>query len=649
MPGLLKSGDTSYDETPKMQLSTQLHRISRFVLPSVFKSRDLDALVARARSGESQWQTASDTELAGAFRSLRSANDHLDATLVNAASLAAVAVHRTMGFSMHDVQLIGALATARGSIIEMQTGEGKTVVSGVAAVIRTAIDKSVHVATTTDYLADRDHAAVQPIFQLLGLRSAALSSDDETEATKRKYQCDIVYGPGYAFGFDYLRDQLRLREFESLTLGRETLQCINGTDIRDHLVQTHHDCIIVDEADSVLIDEAATPLLLSGSETYAESTEAYQHAKHLACKLTIDIDYTADSAERKIELTDAGSQCSYDALKTIGRLQLSRPWTTYVQNALYAQHLLVRDEHYVVKDDAIALVDQLTGRIFDDRTLRGGLHQAVEAKELLEIKPPTRAMARITRQRFFQMYNTVCGMTGTASGSEKELEHFYGTTIVPLPPNVPCKRIHMPTRFFDSWESKSEAILAEVQRLQATRRPILIGTRTIRESHLLCELLRKHNVVCKILNGVQDDDEAQMIAEAGQTESIMIATNMAGRGTDIKLSDESRALGGLHVLATSCNTSHRVDRQLAGRAARQGDPGSCQFFVAADDDVFQRHGQRLSEQIRVAGSKTGESTKDFGGQLYQLQQLIEQVAFGSRCKLVHHDNWMDDIRETMVS
>ncbi|QDT11197.1 preprotein translocase subunit SecA [Planctomycetes bacterium K23_9] len=641
-----------------MQLTTPLHRIGNYLLPSRFKSQDLDTLVAAARRGELQWcesqgddpqeDAVTDKQLADEFAQLRTDDVALDEKMVRAAALGSAAVRRTMGFSMHDVQLKGALATARGAIIEMQTGEGKTVVSGVAAVIRASIDESVHVATTTDYLAERDHEAVEPIFALLGLTSAALSSEDKPEQCKQKYQCDIVYGPGYAFGFDYLRDQLTIREFESLTLGRDTLQCINGTDIRNSLIQTTHPCIIVDEADSVLIDEAATPLILSGSETYAESAEAYTDALHLAFELEVDTDYTIDFRTRQIELTDAGRDRSYDFLKNVGRLDLSRPWTAYVENALFAQYLLVRDEHYVIQEDEIALVDQLTGRIFDDRTLRGGLHQAVEAKETLTINPPTRSLARITRQRFFQMYDTVCGMTGTASGSEAELLHFYKTPIVPLPPNVPCKRIQMPTRFFDSWDSKCKAIVVEVQRLVATRRPILIGTRTIRESVLLSELLGNHGIIGTILNGVQDDDEAQVIAKAGQPESLMIATNMAGRGTDIKLSEESRALGGLHVLATSCNSSHRVDRQLAGRSARQGDPGSCQFFVAADDDLFQQHGEKLSEQIKTAATPTGESPKDFSAHLFALQQMIERVSFDSRCKLVQHDNWMDSIRETMV-
>ncbi|NND99501.1 MAG: hypothetical protein HKN47_19475, partial [Pirellulaceae bacterium] len=618
-----------------------------------FSTNELDDLVTAARVIEESFCDLEDTGLAEAFTTLRSTAASFEdephvSIYIQAAALGGAAVQRTMGFRMHDVQVRGALATARGSIIEMQTGEGKTVVSGLAAVIRAAVDNTVHVATTTDYLAERDHEAVAAIFAILGIRSAVLSLDASPEETQRNYQCNVVYGPGYLFGFDYLRDQLQIRESEELTLGRDVLECINGTSFRESLVQTQHKCIIVDEADSVLIDEAATPLILSGSETFAESTEAYAHAKQLAVELIEDNDFTVDRPQRQIELTDDGRERIYTALREIGRLELSRPWTTYIENALYAEHLLVRDEHYVVRDEEISLVDQLTGRIFDDRTLRGGLHQAVECKEQLKINPPNRSMARITRQRFFQMYDTVCGMTGTASGSEAELEHFYGAPIVPLQPNVPSKRIELPTRFFDCWESKLAAIVDEVQRLRQTRRPILIGTRTIRESVLLDETLREHGIECTILNGVQDEDEAAIISTAGHVGSLMIATNMAGRGTDIKLTPESRELGGLHVLATQRNSSHRVDRQLAGRAARQGDPGSCQFFVAADDDLFQQYGQKFSEQIRTAAQSTGESVRDFSAQLYQLQQMIEQHAYESRRKLVHHDNWMDQIRESMV-
>ena len=595
-----------------------IQRFATQLLPAVFKSDDLDSLVMAARAAEDHSCQLGDDELTSAFADGRRIGDqngeHIDAIFVRAAGLGAAAVQRTMGFRLHDVQIKGALATARGSIIEMQTGEGKTVVSGLAAVIRAAIDRTVHVATTTDYLAERDHESVAAIFNALGLRSAVLSHDAEPDETKSHYQCDIVYGPGYLFGFDYLRDQLRLRQAGELTLGRDVLEMINGTDFSEQLVQTQHHCIIVDEADSVLIDEAATPLILSGSETFSESTEAYTHAKAIANDLVDPDEYTIDLAMRQIALTDAGAENAYKSLRKIGRLELSRPWTTYVENALYAEHLLVRDEHYVVRDEGISLVDQLTGRIFDDRTLRGGLHQAVECKEDLEVKPPNRSMARVTRQRFFQMYDTVCGMTGTASGSEEELEFFYEAKIVPLQPNVPSKRIELPTRFFADWGAKCIAIVDEVKRLRETGRPILIGTRTIRESDLVDQVLQQHAIHCTVLNGVQDADEADIIKEAGKVGSLMIATNMAGRGTDIKLTAESRELGGLHVLATQRNSSARVDRQLAGRAARQGDPGSCQFFVAADDELFTRHGHKLRDQIRAASKHNrvaGESKRDF--------------------------------------
>ena len=648
-----------------MTLATGLQSIAELLPAGIrqafsnkFKSIDLDAAVAQTRNLESEFSQLDALQLKAAFAELRHSaqatspddrpTDDLSFKIL-AAGLGAAAVRRTMGFSMHDVQIKGALATATGSIIEMQTGEGKTVVSGLAAVIRAAVDASVHVATTTDYLAERDHDAVKDIFIALGISSAVLSAEANSHETQQHYQSSIVYGPGYLFGFDYLRDQLLLRDFGELTLGRDVLQRINGTDIQQQLAQTQHHCIIVDEADSVLIDEAATPLILSGSETFDESTEAYPNAATIADNLTVDTHYTIDFAQRQIELTEDGNERSYASLRELGRLQLSRPWTEYVKNALYAQHLLIRNEHYVVREEAVALVDQLTGRIFDDRTLRGGLHQAVECKEQLPINPPTRTKARITRQRFFQLYDTVCGMTGTAAGSEEELQFFYDATIVPLPPNVPNKRIELPTRFFADRDAKFAAIVQEVQRLQATRRPVLIGTRTIRESLALDETLRAVNVQCTVLNGVQDADEADIIHAAGQIGSLMIATNMAGRGTDIKLSKEARQLGGLHVLATQRNSSHRVDRQLAGRAARQGDPGSCQFFVAADDDLFTQHGHKLAEQIRQAGQRDGgESEFDFSVQIFTLQQHIERHSYTSRKSLVHHDNWMDQIRETMV-
>jgi preprotein translocase subunit SecA len=554
-----------------------------------------------------------------------------------------------MGFEMHDVQIQGAFATALGAIIEMQTGEGKTVVSGLAAVLRTALDPSVHVATTTDYLAERDHEGVAPIFNRLGLESAVLVQDANLEQTQAAYQKAVVYGPGYLFGFDYLRDQMAIREAEETTLGRDVLESMNGTNLNDRLAQSDHYCIIVDEADSVLIDEATTPLVLSGSTNSPEPTEAFLQALEVARQLEAEIDFECDLQKRKAHLLSAGQEKIYEALRRIGRIELARPWSTYIEHALYAEYLLVRDEHYVVRNDGISLVDQFTGRIFDDRMLRGGLHQAVEAKEGLEVNPPNRSIARITRQRFFQLYETVCGMTGTVEGSEQELQAFYSADVVRLQPHQPSKRIELPSRFFVDWDSKLKAIVAEIESLAKLRRPILVGTRTIRESHLVDDALRDVGIDAIVLNGVQDANEAAIVSEAGKAGSIMIATNMAGRGTDVKLTEEARQLGGLHVLATSRNVSNRIDRQLAGRAARQGDPGSCQFLLAADDEIFAKYDQKLGNSIASGGNKSGENNRNYSPKVSELQGEIERLGYESRRRLVHHDNWMDKIREVILS
>lgn len=640
---------------------TWLEKIGARFRPSDF-ARDLSCVASDVIANRASYSTLSDKELIDQFSDIAGAcalsEEGFD---LNQAGLLAClvdqAVIREMGFFPHDVQIRGALATAAGNIIEMQTGEGKTIVTAMAAAIRSAFDPSVHVATTTDYLAERDHDTVAPLFNRLGIPSTVLSKKDQPAETKLAYQCRIVYGPGYLFGFDYLHDQMVIRKAAETTLGRTVLEKISGTDLKSQLAQTDHACILVDEADSVLIDEATTPLILSAPSLAAECTpvqrRSFEFARLVGDELREGEDYQVDRVEQTIEIGESGRGHSFRRFNENGRLELERPWDDYVRNALYAKHLLIRDEHYVVIDDALALVDQMTGRIFDDRTLRGGLHQAVEAKEGISITPPNSSVARVTRQRFFQLYDCVGGMTGTATGSEDELNHFYGTDVVPFEPHLPNKRIELPTRFFLNFDQKLGAIIREVSEFRKTGRPLLIGTRTIRESHQVFEALTREEIQCTLLNGIQDADEANIIARAGEKGAIVIATNMAGRGTDIKLTPESRRLGGLHVLATSCNRSARVDRQLAGRSARQGDPGSCQFFVAADDDIFLRFGQRLSHEIIRAASAAGEcdaaDATVFASRLYQLQRLIERHEYETRRKLVRHDRWMDSIREAMVA
>ncbi|MGI9518411.1 MAG: preprotein translocase subunit SecA [Pirellulaceae bacterium] len=615
----------------------------------------LDQYVAAVREIEQQLATRSAANLRSDFLQLRleGQNDtsFRQENFLCAAAYGSEVMRRTLGFRLHDVQIRGALAAASGSIIEMQTGEGKTVVCGLAALIRSVFDQSVHVATTNNYLAERDHDSVCGVFRALGTSSAVIQLGASGSDTRAAYRCQITYGPGYLFGFDYLKDQIKLRDEESLTLGREVLLSIHGRDLGQELAQHLHRSIIVDEADSVLIDESTTPLILSGGVDPTISpqvVEGYRQACRVAEQMQENTHFTLDSIERKVELNDEGQQLAHDELAVLGRLDLRQPWPVYIQNALFAKYLLLRDEHYVVHEDKIKLVDQNTGRIFEDRTLRGGLHQAVQAREEVEIEPPNRTLARITRQRFFQLYDMVCGMTGTAAGSQQELEYFYHSPVVSLDPNRPCKRIELRERYFVDWEAKLRAIAADVRMRAPAQQPVLIGTRTIKESWMVANALKARGVEAVILNGVQDAEEADIVGRAGQLGAITIATNMAGRGTDIKLSQESRSRGGLHVICTQRHTSRRVDRQLAGRSARQGDPGSVQFFISADDDLFARNGKSLAARICRTAGDDGESRTDFAAEIERLQGKIEREQFELRRRLVGHDGWMDQIRETMA-
>ena len=522
---------------------------------------------------------------------------------------------------------------------------------GLASLIRTLFDPCVHVATTNAYLAERDRKEIKPIFDYLSIDSAFIGPESKPEHIRAAYRKQVVYGPGYIFGFDYLRDQLLIRKDEDLSLGREVLEAINGTDLADQLSQTGHFTIIVDEADSVLIDESTTPLLLSGppkEDTSDSALDAYRHALQISQRLNEGEHFQVDSVLRQVALKEPALDKIHEELAQIGRLHLTQPWPKYIENALYAEHFLLRDEHYVVEDDQIKLVDQNTGRIFEDRALRGGLHQALEAKEGVQINAPNETMARVTRQRFFQLYHTVCGMTGTATGSENELEYFYGAPVIPLAPNKPNKRIEMADRYFADWDSKLQAIVKEIKSRQGSGQPILVGTRTIHESNRIGEALAVIGIESTVLNGIQDEDEAEIVSRAGQANSICIATNMAGRGTDIKLTDKSRDAGGLHVICASRHESRRVDRQLAGRSARQGAPGSCQFFVSADDPLLQLHSRRLGQFIESNCDQNGECHLALADKIEQLQSLIEQKKFEQRRQLVQYDNWMNHVRETMV-
>ena len=565
--------------------------------------------------------------------------------MIRAATLFNEAVYRTLKFHLHRVQLAALLAASRGAIVEMQTGEGKSVVTAGIAFLKSLDFPHVHVATTNSYLAQRDFENHQSLFELLQTKSTCLPNDGSLEETQAAYACNVTYGPGYQFGFDFLKDQITLRTERPDALGHTVLSQIHGLDIRDKLLQPHpHYAMVVDEADCVMIDEALTPLILSGPNENQIDPQIYITADQLAKSLVGNEDFIVHPTRRTIELTDQARQKIYEAFGQLNHLAIERPWSEYIRNALQAQHLLQDGEHYVVKDDAVQIVDQMTGRIFPDRSWKNGLHQAVEAKSRVSIKPGNGTQARVTRQRYFQFYRDLCGLTGTATQVTQEFSDSYSCPVVEIPTHRPSLRKALPTRFFTTRTSKWEAIAECVAARNATGQPVLIGTRTIRDSLELEQVLRSLGLEPVLLNGVQDQDEAQIIALAGQKGAITIATNMAGRGTDIKLHQDVVELGGLHVIATEHHASLRVDRQLLGRAARQGQPGSFQFFICAEDPLIANHAPALAKSIERRANNQGECEYDFSNQIQRLQQQLELENYEARQAMVRQDRWLDRVR-----
>lgn len=556
-------------------------------------------------------------------------------------------IRRTQGFLLHSVQIEAALASANGQIIEMHTGEGKTVVTGAAAILRVLVNQHVHVATTNDYLATRDYETLAPAFEMLGIKSGLLPREMNRTNSRRAYEGEITYGPGYQFGFDFLFDQITMRDHNPSQLGRSIVHQLSGFELEQQLVQCHGlDACIVDEVDSVLIDEATTPLILSFESDKKVSELPFQLSLKVAHELLEDEHFRLDFREKQIEFTESG-HLKIQEFRRARNLQLERPWRSYVKSALHAKYFLMKNRDYVVQDGEVNIVDPFTGRIFDDRSWQGGLHQAVEAKENVEINTPRVSKARITRQRFMGFYQTLCGLSGTAMDGRRDFQEFYQVGVIPIPTHLPCRRqVHAP-RFFADQEAKIGAMISEVRRLQKFGQPVLIGTGTIHDSIAIQEGFAAAGIDAVVLNGVQDQEEAEIVAAAGREGAITIATNMAGRGTDIKLTEVAKAAGGLHVIGASPNASARVDRQLVGRAARQGQPGSAQFFVSADDELLARFSPSLVKMILRQCAITGEANINGAQEIASLQSVCENEEFNRRQDMVRRDNWMDTVRDSL--
>ena len=474
---------------------------------------------------------------------------------------------------------------------------------------------------------------------MLGVSVSLLPERAATDRKRAAYLCDVTYGTGYEFGFDYLRDQLSARRMAGRQLGQMLWDTVRGGDVNQFTtMQRPLYFAVVDEIDNVLLDDAGSPLVLSGSaDAEASDAPAHQLAHGIAARLVPGQHYRFVPSAGSVRLTDAGIDYIHAAEFCVPVSVLLRTWTEYVENALLAAHHYRRDVHYVVVEGTVQIVDANTGRIFSDRTWQDGLHQAIEAKEGVRITAEKHAEAQITRQRYFRLYPRLCGMTGTAAGCEREFRQVYGLQTQFVPLRAPCRREILPPRFFTHATAKWQAVVESVVALHARRRPVLIGTRSIDDSDRLAEVFRRHAVAFELLNGRQDAAEAEVVARAGQPCAITIATNLAGRGTDIRLAPEVVLRGGLHVVIAECHDSQRVDRQLVGRCARQGDPGSAQMFVSAEDSLIQRYGAWLGEfMLRHAGTG-GEVHLDLTRQVRRLQALAERQDYAARCTLLRRD------------
>ena len=568
--------------------------------------------------------------------------------LARSFSLGTEAIRRVFGFVLLDVQIRGAAAVASGDVVQMQTGEGKTMVAALAAINRALSGRGVHVITTNRYLAERDCEELRPVFEMLGITLGVLRQESTLAETRRAYAAEVTYGPGYQFGFDYLKDQLALRTVAEVPLGSKLRAGLNGQRVGETpLRQRPRDFAIIDEIDSVLLDEASTPLILSGSASGVDDPAPYEIARDCVARFATDTDFTIESPSQRILLSVDAVTRSQQALTARPRVRLARPWATYLRNAIQAQHKLHRNEHYAVIEDEVRIVDQNTGRIFADRSWRDGLHQAVQAKERAAITPSQTSLARITRQRYFQQYNQLAGLTGTALGAEPEFESVYALRVVPIPTARPCLRRLERQRAFGTLDAKRSAIATDTAIRFHRGQPVLIGTRTIEESRRFSEQFTALQLPHTVLNGLQDADEATIISQAGQTGSITIATNMAGRGTDIKLSPEARSVGGLHVVVSEPYISQRIDRQLIGRCSRQGDPGSAQVFVCAEDQLLTQHAPKLARQLRRLAGTDGECRLDLTADVLRTQQRMELEHSQQRAKLLKQDEWLDGVRKVL--
>ena len=605
----------------------------------------MSSLAACSRGELARRFSAIRRDVSSAKRSVR----HLLARQLS--PLVAEAVRRTTGCTLYNVQIAAGRAMAQGHVVQMQTGEGKTLTGVLPAVTGVAQGLCVHVATVNQYLAERDFQELQSAFDLLGISVGLLQPNDDPQTKRNAYASDVTFGAGYEFGFDFLRDRAALRR-PSQKLGDTYLSALRGDSYAaaNTTMQRGHGLAVIDEADSVLIDEAITPLVIAHTpaEDAASSRpleDAYRVAHAIARDLVVGNDFVVDPSQGTITLTESGDRRIFERRQL--PTALLRPWSQYVTNALRAQYILRRDHDYVVRDDEVHIVDAFTGRIFAERSWQDGLHQAVQVCESLPVTLEHRATAMISRQRFYQMYDRICGMTGTIIGDERELRQFYGAKTTAVPTRLRCRRQVLPDRYFVDNVAKWRAVVEDVATRHRNGQPVLIGASSVDESAAIGELLTIARLPHQILNGVQDAAEAAIVACAGDFRTITVSTNIAGRGTNIVPCSRALERGGLHVIGTHRNDARRIDRQLAGRAARQGNPGSVQFYLAATDSLF-RDVPTVAKKMRRRADAGGECRGRYESVVVRLQRRREQAARTMRREVAELEAWRNELRSLVA-
>jgi len=571
----------------------------------------------------------------------------LSRLLVEAYALVREAARRTLDMRHFDVQLLGGTAMFHRSIVEMQTGEGKTLTATLPMYLYGLAGRGAQLATVNDYLARRDAEWMTPVYRALGLSVGIIQSQMPQPQRREAYACDVTYGTAKEFGFDFLRDRLLLRritEGQTDLLGGMLGQTPGPgaqSGGSENPVQREPYFALVDEADSILIDEARTPLIISAVPTEEQQleVECYGWSAEVVSNFVEDEDYEYDHEKKTVELTREGRQKARqlpkpEAMDRVGMVNIYR----YLEQAILVDREYTRDRQYVIRDGEVVIVDEFTGRLAEGRKWREGIHQAVEAKEGVEVTVATGQAARITVQDFFLRYDNLAGMTGTAMGSAGELRKIYRCRVLPIPTNRPAIRQCLPERIFGTADEKWQAVVDEVRALHAEGRPVLIGTRSIDKSEQLSEMLGELGIDHQVLNAHRVAEEAEIVAKAGQPGRVTVSTNMAGRGTDIKLPDEVRQLGGLHVICTEMHESSRIDRQLIGRCGRQGDPGTYRQYLALDDDLLLLGlGPDKARKWKDAGEQP-DGQRDHLGKLFRrAQRKVERRHFRGRRSMMYFE------------